>query len=230
MENPCINCGQPITNKFCSNCGQRAGVKRITFREGWEDFWARIYGFDGMFPRALKDLTFRPGEAARIFLAGNRARYYGPVGYFFLMITLFLLALSLLGIDVVDFMKAMGETTRPAASIKVGSPQEKLMTDTMRVVTENLKVIAFIYIPFQAFSSRFIFFRNAGYNFIEHCVLPLYLQGHIYWLSIASAMVFKIVGNFDFNFVVLLISFVYIPLGYMNFFSNQHKVKSFLKG
>ncbi len=100
----------------------------------------------------------------------------------------------------------------------------------MRVVTKNLKLIAFIYIPFQAFSSRFIFFGNAGYNFIEHCVLPLSLQGHIYWLSIASAMIFKIFGSFVFNFAVLLISLVYIPFGYMKFFSNQHKVKSFLKG
>ncbi|MFM8912432.1 MAG: DUF3667 domain-containing protein [Flammeovirgaceae bacterium] len=230
MENTCINCGQPITNKFCSNCGQRAGVKRITFREGWNDFWARIYGFDGMFPRTLKYLTIRPGQAAKIFLAGNRARYYGPVGYFFLMITLFLLALSLLGIDVVEFMKSIGDTTRPTGSIKVGSPQEKLMTDTMRVVTENLKLVSLIYIPFQAFASRFIFFRHSGYNFVEHCVLPLYLQGHVYWLSILSAVIFKILGTFDFNFVVLLISLVYVPFGYMNFFSNQPKVKAFFKG
>lgn len=43
-------------------------------------------------------------------------------------------------------------------------------------------------------------------------------------------MIFKILGTFDFNFVVLLISLVYVPFGYMNFFSNQPKVKAFFKG
>jgi hypothetical protein len=229
MENTCVNCGQTITNKFCGNCGQRAGVKRITFREGWEDFWARIYGFDGMFPRTLRDLTIRPGEAARIFIAGNRAKYYGPVGYFFLMITLFLLVLSILGIDVVDFMKSIREIPQ-SGTVKAGSPQEKLLTDTMRVVTDNLKLVSFIYIPLQAFCSRFIFFRDSNYNFVEHCVMPLYLQGHVYWLSIVSAVVFKLFGTFNFNIFVLIISLLYIPYGYMNFYSNQKKIKAFLKG
>jgi Protein of unknown function (DUF3667) len=94
--NQCINCHAETTGKFCSNCGQRMTVKRITFREGWNDFWARIYGFDGMFPNTLRDLTVRPGKASQLVIDGNRVKYYGPVGYFFLMITLLCLVGSLL--------------------------------------------------------------------------------------------------------------------------------------
>lgn len=107
----CINCQQEVSDNYCSHCGQRTHVKRISLREGWNDFWARVYGFDGMFPNTLRDLTLRPGVAARIFISGNRVKYYGPVGYFFLMITVFLLLLDLLNIELADFLKEMGTTT-----------------------------------------------------------------------------------------------------------------------
>src|SRR5882762_8751747 len=105
----CINCATEAEGKFCPQCGQRLDVKRLTFKEGWHDFWARIYGLDGMFPRTFRDLTLRPGYASKEFIRGNRAKYYGPVGYFFLMITLFLLLLSMIGLDFVDYMKSMQE-------------------------------------------------------------------------------------------------------------------------
>ena len=35
----CINCNQEVSGNFCSQCGQRVHVKRITFKEGWFDFW-----------------------------------------------------------------------------------------------------------------------------------------------------------------------------------------------
>jgi len=60
----------------------------------YHDFQARIYGLDGMFPRTLRDVTLRPGQASRTFIQGNRVKYYGPVGYFFLMITVLLLLMN----------------------------------------------------------------------------------------------------------------------------------------
>jgi uncharacterized membrane protein len=216
----CINCGEDIQYNFCSHCGQRTGVKRITLREGWNDFWARIYGFDGMFPRTLCDLTIRPGKVAKLFIEGNRARYYGPVGYFFLMITLFILVLSMLDMDVAYFMSHAGRAGMQTPP-KTGSGQ---------LVSDNLKIISFLYIPFQAFASRYIFFRKQNLNFIEHMVIPFYLQGHIYWISITTACFLKISDSIIISYPMLIIAFIYIPFGYMNMFSSESKVVSFLKG
>src|SRR5258705_13671611 len=108
-----LNCGGEVTSNYCPNCGQRSGVKRITLREGWHDFLARVYGFDGMFPRTLRDLTLRPGFAAKEFIRGNRMKYYGPVGYFFLMITLFLLVIGFTGTELKDFMQQNGALISP---------------------------------------------------------------------------------------------------------------------
>lgn len=220
----CINCNQELSGSFCPNCGQRAIVKRITFKEGWYDFWARIYGFDGMFPRTLRDLTIRPGQVARTFIDGNRVLYYGPVGYFFLMITIFLLLLSMLNMDFVEFMKGMQDVMGVKPQ---GSEFEAIV---QRVVSDNLKLFTFMIVPFQAIASRYIFFRKSGFNFPEHMVLPLFTLGHLYWLSMLSAVTFSITDSLINSSLQLVITVLYLAFAYTSFIMYQPKWKSFLKG
>jgi hypothetical protein len=225
----CINCSTELKGNFCTSCGQRANVKRITFREGWNDFWARIYGFDGMFAQTLRDLTIRPGAASRRFIDGNRVAYYGPVGYFFLMITLLYLVASLLNINLVDFLKNSGgaELQEPP---KPGSGQEKLMQSTFQLVSDNLKLISFIVIPIQAFCSRFLFFRKSTLNFTEHMVLPFYGLGHLYWLSIASLFMYTFTGSFLPYWIQLVVAIVYFSYAYSDLFQYQSRFKTIAKG
>ncbi len=225
----CVNCGAEVTSRFCSNCGQRATVKRLTFKEGLNDFVARIYGFDGMFPRTLRDLTIKPGKASLSFIDRNRVLYYGPVGYFFLTITLMYLVASLLGINMVDFMKNSAEVSMNAPP-KAGSGQEKIMEELMKLVSENMKLLSFIIVPIQAFYSRYLFFRNSNLNFIEHTVLPFYTLGHIYWLSILSLLSYSIFGEFIPAWMQLIVSFAYFGFAYSDMFTYQNKFKAFLKG
>lgn len=224
----CTNCGQEATEKFCPNCGQRTNVKRITFREGWFDFWSRVYGFDGMFPRTLRDLTIRPGKAARDYINGNRVKYYGPVGYFFLMITLFLVLAGILDIDVRVFLSQnqgmIVEQPPP------GSNQEQFNRIILDFISENLRIIAFLIIPFNALMARYFLFRKSEMNFLEHTVLPFYLLGHIYWISIISLFVFKFTGSFFLNTISVVVIIFYFGFAYSNFITYQSKWKSFLKG
>lgn len=204
-------------------------MKRINFKEAWFDFWARIYGFDGLFPRTLIDLTLRPGFAAAEYIKGNRARYYGPVGYFFLMITLLYLAASLLSIDIIDFMKNASKSGLQP-EIKEGSGQEKFMQQTIALVSDNLKLVTFIYIPLQAFCARYLFFRKSGLNFLEHTILPFFMQGHIYWVSIISLFVYFFSGSFLPNMISIVIAIGYFSYGYVNLHTYQPKWLAFLKG
>lgn len=225
----CINCGTELKGNFCASCGQRANVKRITLKEGWNDFWARVYGFDGMLPRTLRDLTMRPGATSRRFIDGNRVAYYGPVGYFFLMITLLYLVASLLGINLVDFLKNSGGMELQE-SPKPGSGQEKLMQSTFQLVSDNLKLISFIVIPIQAFCSRFLFFRKSNLNFTEHTVLPFYGLGHLYWLSIASLFMYNLTGSFMPYWIQLVVAIAYFSYAYSDLFQYQSRLKTIAKG
>lgn len=225
----CVHCGNLIKENFCSNCGQRGAVKRLTLREGWNDFWARVYGFDGMFPRTLRDLTLLPGHASRNYINGDRVSYYGPVGYFFLMVTLMYLIASMLNVNIVDLLAANGDTGLQPAP-KPGSGMDQVMQSMFQKISDNMKALSFIMIAIQAYCSRYLFFRKQGLNYIEHLVLPLYVQGHIYWLSILSIVLFKISGVFIPNSVSLILTILYISYAYADFFKGQGIWKAFFKG
>lgn len=225
----CIHCGNEVKENFCSSCGQRASVKRLTFREGWNDFWARVYGFDGMFPRTLRDLTLRPGQASRTYINGDRVSYYGPVGYFFLIATLMYLVASILDVNIVEFIAASGKAGLQEPP-KPGSGLEKMMKSMFEKVSDNMKALSVVMIAIQAYCSRYIFFRKQGLNYIEHLVLPLYVQGHIYWLSVLSLVMYKITGNFLPGSISLILSLFFISYSYADFFKGQGKVKAFFKG
>ncbi|MCA6378609.1 MAG: DUF3667 domain-containing protein [Cytophagales bacterium] len=227
--NQCINCQAETAGKFCANCGQRTSVKRITFREGWNDFWARIYGFDGMFPNTLRDLTIRPGKASRLFIDGNRVKYYGPVGYFFLMITLLYLVASLLDVSITEFMRSSSKAANFTPP-KAGSGQEKVGEAILQFMSDNLKLVTFLFIPAQAFTSRYIFFRKSKLNYIEHTILPFYIQGHVYWLSVFSLILHKLTGTFLSVSISTVLSLVYFGYAYSDLFDYQSKIKSFFKG
>lgn len=219
---PCINCDHEVTGNYCQYCGQRNDVKRITLKEGWNDFWSRLYGFDGMFPRTLRDLSLRPGTVAREFIKGNRTRYYGPVGYFFLMITVMFLTSSLLNIDFIEFLRNSGRLTVKG--------QEQFIQLVYQKVSDNLKLFSFTIILIQGFCSRYLFFRISGYNYVEHLVLPLYTQGHIYWVSIVSLIVYAVTGSFLSPIFFTVLSIGFTCYAYSNFFAHNKPLKSFLKG
>lgn len=181
-----------------------------------------------MFPRTLRDLTLRPGQASRTYINGNRVSYYGPVGYFFLMVTLLYLIASMLDVNIVDFLAANGDTGLQAPP-KPGSGLDKVMQSMFQKISDNLKALSFVVIGIQAYCSRYIFFCKQGLNYIEHLVLPLYVQGHIYWLSILSIVFYKIAGMFIANSVSFIISLVFISFSYANFFKEQGW-KAFFKG
>lgn len=223
----CINCGNETLGEFCSHCGQKSTVKRLSFREGWNDFWGRVYGLDGMLPRTLRDLTVRPGEVSHRYIEGNRKRYYGPVGYFFLMITLVYLISSLLGIDMLEFLKSRTE-------MLAESPHEvqddEFMKHSFETISANMKILSFLMIGLQALVSRYLFFRKSGYSLIEHTVLPFYAQGHLYWLTIISILLYTVWETLMPSWISLPATALFTSFAYSNFFHYQSKSKVFFKG
>jgi hypothetical protein len=224
----CLNCDAEVTSNFCPQCGQRVKVKRLTLREGWNDFWARVYGFDGMFPRTLRDLTLRPALATREFIRGNRVKYYGPVGYFFLMITLYLLCIDFIGLDFKEIMQESQNKYNVAGMTVKG--QKEIVQSVFRFVSKNLKWIAFLAVPMDALAARYLFFKKSGFNFLENTVLPFYVRGHMYWLSIAAVIIFKLTGNFALNNLVPLAGILFFGFAYSRFTDYQSKTKGFFKG
>lgn len=220
----CTNCGSPVVGQFCSQCGQKANVKRITWREGWNDFWARIYGFDGMFPRTLRDLTIRPGHATREFLNGNRVKYYGPVGYFFFIISLYVLVMSMLEIDPHEVIRAMG-----ADYTKPGTGQAQFNSQMVTWMNNNQRLVSFLMIPFYVLGAK-LFFRREKLNYLEHSVLIFYTQGHLQWFSILSLCSLAWLGLFPGFFYFVSLQFVYYSIACVQLYRSYRPWSAFIRG
>jgi len=224
----CVNCGLESEGKYCPACGQRMAVKRLSFKEGFYDFSSRIYGFESAFPRTLRDVSIRPGIVATRYIEGNRAMYYGPVGYFFLMITLMLLVASILG---VEFNEVMISRSKDLALNQAapGSGQAEVTRRLQLMVLDNYRIFSFTLIIFQSLWLRMLF-RKSGYNLLEHSVMVLFVMGHMYWLAILDLIIMKAFGvdiSYLFSIAVMVPYFAYACMGV---YTYQPKVKAFIKG
>lgn len=179
-----------------------------------------------MFPRTLKDLTIRPGEVARQFITGNRVLYYGPVGYFFLMLGLYLLIASIINVDLPSFLR---DSNAMAQSMQDTPGQEAVYRMLTGVMSDNFRTVTFINTLFTIFFTH-LFFRRSGYNFVETSTLVFFLSGHIIWLSVISLFTYKLFGYPISAAAALVFHVVYSVFAYANFYTYQSRVRVVMKG
>ena len=225
IPNNCINCGEQLTGNFCSNCGQRRRVNRLSLKTFFEDYLSRLFGMDTNFLRTLRDLTISPGKVGKTFVEGNRVKYIGPVGYFFLISTFFILEFSFLGVDIKEFMSATSESF--AASPKLEGEEAKLQSTLMEFVSNNFKIIGFLIIPFLAFWGK-VLFRKSKLNLFEHSVNALYVEGHMIFIQMIGLLLYKWT-NVLFNQYFLFINIAYFIWSCFGFY-KQKGFKTVLKG
>lgn len=224
-QSKCINCGTSLTGNFCSNCGQRSHVKRLSIRNFFEDYLSRLFGMDTNFLRTLRDLTFAPGKVGLTFVQGNRVKYIGPVGYFFLINTFYILTFSFLGIEIKEFLSTSSEAISSARTLDTESAA--LQSSIMDIISNNIKILEFLVIPFLALWGK-VFFKKAKMNFFEHSVNALYVQGHMVFLKMIGLSLYRFAG------IVINPYLIFINLGYFVWscfdFYQVKEFKSILKG
>lgn len=221
----CINCNQEVNTAYCPACGQRNPVKKINMVNMWSDFAARIYGFDGMFPRTLRDLTIRPGDVAREYIKGVRVKYYGPLGYFFLTLTIYLLVASWLDVDLLAFTMQ----TNPSDVSEQGDGVQEMVREITSWTIENMRSVSFFITLFTVFFT-WLFFKKSKFNFVETGSLVFFVTGHTMWLSIVLIPVYKLSGFVLNSSYLLLISIIFMIYAFVNFYDHLSKWRIIFRG
>lgn len=221
--NTCINCGSAVQTPFCGQCGQQNPPKKINFATLFRDFQSRIYGFDGLFLRTLRDLTITPGEVARNFLKGNRVRYVGPVGYFFLVLTIFLLLMQTLGIDLYTL-----STTSSPIQVEETESQRMISRKVIEAFQNNMRIFSFVQIPISALFA-WLFFRKSGYNYLENSVLVFYTSGHLMWLTVLGLFIF-VLTDWNFSMWQVFINAAFYGFACLGFYALGSRLSRFIKG
>ncbi len=221
MESRCVNCGSTSEQNYCSNCGQKLAIKKLTWSSFLGELNQRVLGMDNKFARTVADLTIRPEKVVNAFIQGNRTRYIGPIGYFFILITLYVLLISMLDIDMVEFSNSINKSLLGDQAGNVKGQGFR------RMVMNQMKALSFVMMPFFILATYLLFLRK-GYNFIETSVLVFYAFAHTFLLIIISLFAFKYSSwdmmQFNMVFTILFMSYAYAR------FYKGNKIWIFIKG
>src|SRR6476646_10857932 len=77
-----LNCGTLLAGKHCHECGQKAGVHRLTLHELFHEVWHVFTHTDKGILKLIKDLFIRPVSVYDGYFGGQRKKYFSPVLFF----------------------------------------------------------------------------------------------------------------------------------------------------
>lgn len=220
----CRNCGYEVIGEYCHHCGQKRDVHKLAWRSLFEELQKRWFGFDNNFARTVKDLTIAPRKVISATIEGIRVRYIGPIGYYFLMVTLFVLAISFLDVDMTEMSKEIASAMSTAETPE----QEALQMEINRKIYGNFRLFSFLLMPFFILAT-WIVFKNKKYNLLETSVVNFYGQGHPMILSILGLVGYKYFNLVDAQLYVAPISYLYFAFVCANFYKGN-ALWNFVKG
>jgi hypothetical protein len=172
-----------------------------------------------VFLRTIRDLATKPGIVTLHFVEGNRVRYFGPVGLFFVLLTIFILVIEWLGIDFFQFQSA----NNPFQTS--GSPrQEAMLKDYMRFIYNHLKFVSLIIVPITSFWF-WVFFRRSKRNLLEHAVLVFYTSAFVQLFMVINLFVYYFTG-LNAMYLISLLSFFYMAYASVQYYAPHYKPPS----
>lgn len=136
----CLNCGTPLSGKYCSSCGQRDLPARQNLGDLLINFISSFYSFESKFFKTFKYLLFYPGKIVTEYNSGKRDSFYHPARmYVFLSFIFFLLFSTVFSTDDMDFDEK-GNFNAKKDSINVDSLVRKNIKDGLVVGNEAVNV------------------------------------------------------------------------------------------
>jgi hypothetical protein len=93
----CMNCGAPLTGKFCSNCGQSSDVSRVTLRDFLGNGIKEALNINSGFFHTVLTLTVRPWAVIRDYVRGHRVAYTPPISILCVLLIYYALLSSVIG-------------------------------------------------------------------------------------------------------------------------------------
>lgn len=179
MENNCLNCSRPITENFCSNCGQKK-YKRIDRKYLIDEVqYLAVHTNKGFF-YSLKNVARNPGKTAKKFIDGDRVNHYKPI----------LLAFVLSGISAFLSFKVIKSDIIMENYMQKIYGQQKLtmpgMHDAMSLLSSYSSIIMLLLIPLASIVTALVF-KKWGENYYEHVIMNTYT---LIYYTIVSIVVF----------------------------------------
>ena len=216
MVESCLNCGNPVNENYCGNCGQKKYC-RIDKRYIVEEVQNTILQTNKGFLFSLKKIIINPGKTAKEFIEGKRVSHYKPI----------LLAFLLSGISAFVSFKIVGFKELMEQYYTEQHMSSPLMIDILSFTTGYNSIIMLSFIPILALATKIVF-RSWGQNYYEHIVMNAYILAVYTLINILLIYPIMLLLNTDTGVVIKIstLSMLTIPLIMIWFFKGFYQEKS----
>ncbi len=180
----CISCNYEHDEKFCPNCGEKNGIKKITLPSIMEDTFVSVTDMDKGFLFNLKALILNPKKITTDYINGKRKGILNPVSFLILSVTCYIIIMALFKMP----------TSYGDKDVVLSSSYGKFGFVIGKFITTNLKFFWIFSIIPLGLSIHLIFRR---YNFIENLAVSSFVMGQAILGIAISYLFFRIPIIFD---------------------------------
>lgn len=185
----CISCGNEHEDKFCSNCGEKSNIPKITLQSTIKGTFTTLTNMDKGFLFNIKNLIINPRSVIQTYIKGKRKGVFNPVSFLIITITIYLIIASYF----------------PAHRVSNGATGNKIGYDVGRqagkFIIQYFKFFwVFTIIPL-SLSTKLIFRK---YNFMEHVTIAAFILGQTTLIGIIPFLIFR--------FPLIINPFIYLTL------------------
>jgi hypothetical protein len=238
MQAPnCLNCDTPLLpqKKFCSSCGQKAIVHRLSMHDVNHDLMHYFTHADKGIFSLLRQLIKKPGLVAREYVEGKRRKYFSPLNFFLIVAGIYVFMVNVLN----EGNNVSYISEKQIASVQhIKDPKEKQhRLDSYerrgKSITFFNKYANFVAMFATPFITIFIWlcYRKGKYNYTEHLVANLYFSG---FCVLMYALVFgplaKLLHLGSANFLLFLyfvFEVIYRSVSYYSFMNKRTRGSAF---
>jgi len=197
-----------VKDKYCSQCGQRASVYKVTFGETFQDLVDTLISVDGLLWNTIKLLAVNPGKLFREYLVGRRKSYYKPVAFFVLISVVYLLVRALIDYDPFQNSTLSVED----------QTQRQLLIKARNFMLLNIDKFLFIFVFSLGFMLKLFFFRK--YTLAEFLAISFYVIG-TYTLLTTINMFYVQYVNPKFQFLAMIAMLCYFCYAMVSFIQRR---------
>lgn len=201
----CISCHTEHHENFCPNCGERAGVKKISFRSTMEDAFATLTDMDKGFLFNIKAMVVNPQKLIIDYLMGKRKGILNPISFLIISISIYLVLEAIFktptNIEVPNSQNILfneGYTIGKAAGLFIKSYYKYFLIFTIFLLANSTKI------TYQKF------------NYLEHVAISSFVIGFAILVSIIPFLLINFPLLFNPVYYIILLVMIY------RIFKNTH--------
>lgn len=208
--NTCKNCGHNTRAAYCSNCGQRSSVYKVTMRETFEDLADNLFSLSAPLVITIKNLFVNPGEILREYLEGQRKKYYKPISFFILTTAVYLFLRWSIGFDI------RGDINLDESAIEQVDPN--MLNLAREFMFQNINSLAFFFVLTMSLMLKLFFYKK--YMLLEYVAVSFYLNGIYSLLATINIFYIKFI-NPQIQYLAILAMSIYFIYAMIRFFQNR---------